>query len=137
MLVLPATAHGAPPGDNSKDLAAFIAPESAASRVLPLATQNPKVGDDVWLVAEVRGGRSVGTHLHRARVVESKRTTLAYTFEDPTLELRATSGAPVVNAKGEVVGVNLGGGHQGDSLYGVAHPVQSVRAHLEGRGSAP
>jgi hypothetical protein len=52
----------------------------------------------------------------------------AYDFEGGTLELRGTSGAPVVDARGEVVGVHLGGGVPG--TFGVAVPLHALRRRL-------
>ncbi|WP_437606774.1 trypsin-like peptidase domain-containing protein [Sorangium sp. So ce834] len=130
MVVLPSAGHAREAGDWSTDVAAFRAPASLYARALRLAPRNAAPGEDVWLVAEVLGGKSAGQRLHRARVVHSRPTLLAYQFEDTTLELRATSGAPVVNAGGEVVGLQVSGGPEGDILWGNAHPVESVRAHL-------
>ncbi|WP_437475733.1 trypsin-like peptidase domain-containing protein [Sorangium sp. So ce1014] len=130
MVVLPSAGHSQEAGDWSTDVAAFRAPASFSPRALRLAPRNAAPGEDVWLVAEVLGGTSAGQHLHRARVVHSKPMLLAYQFEDTTLELRATSGAPVVNARGEVVGLQVSGGPDGDVLWGNAHPVESLRAHL-------
>jgi len=41
------------------------------------------------------------------------------------------SGAPVVNARGEVVGLNVAGGLVEGRMVGHAHPVESVSAHLQ------
>ncbi len=130
MLVLAAAGHAVEEGNWTPDLAAFRGTASLAPRALRLAEKNATVGEDVWLVAEVLGGRSMGKRLHRARVAISKPELLGYQFEDTTLTLRATSGAPVVNTRGEVVGINLAGGPEGDILWGNANPVENVRAQL-------
>ncbi|KYF58086.1 hypothetical protein BE08_41145 [Sorangium cellulosum] len=130
MVVLPSAGHAREAGDWSTDVAAFRAPARLSPRALRLAPRNAAPGEPVWLVAEVLGGDSAGQRLHRARVVHSEPALLAYRFEDTTLELRATSGAPVVNAGGEVVGLQVSGGPEGDILWGNAHPVESVRDHV-------
>jgi hypothetical protein len=131
MLVLPTAGHSTTPGDWSTDVAAFHAPASVAPRALRLAAKNAAPGEDVWLVAEVLAGKSKDQHLHHARVFVSESSLLAYEFDDVTLQIRATSGAPVVNARGEVVGLNVGGGLFEGSMVGNAHPVESVSAHLQ------
>lgn len=139
MVVLPSAGH-APDTDEvnwSMDVAAFRAPESLAPRALRLAAKNAKVGEEVWLVAEVLGGKSASQRMHRARVATSMPRLLAYSFEDTTLVMRATSGAPVVNARGEVVGIHLAGGLVDGTLWGQAHPVESVSTHLAQGLSAP
>ncbi|WP_224245600.1 trypsin-like peptidase domain-containing protein [Hyalangium gracile] len=139
MVVLPSAGH-APDTDEvdwSMDVAAFRAPESLAPRALRLSAKNAEVGEEVWLVAEVLGGKTASQRMHRARVATSKPRLLAYSFEDTTLVMRATSGAPVVNARGEVVGIHLAGGLVDGTLWGQAHPVESVRTHLAQGLSAP
>lgn len=104
MLVLPTAGHSTTPGDWSTDVAAFHAPASVAPRALRLAAN---------------------------RVFVSESSLLAYEFDDLTLQIRATSGAPVVNARGEVVGLNVAGGLVEGRMVGHAHPVESVSAHLQ------
>ena len=47
------------------------------------------------------------------------------------LNLTATSGAAVLNARGQVVGLNLGGGLVGKKLIVFANPITSVRKKIE------
>ena len=37
---------------------------------------------------------------------------MLYNFDNPNIELVATSGAPIVNARQEVVAINAGGGRR-------------------------
>ena len=109
-----------PLGPPFRDLAAF-APRVdglAGASILHIAAQPPAIGDDVWVVAAMEGDGRL--RLHRARVVHSASDALQYIFGDPSLSLLATSGAPVVNADGEVVGLHLGGGKDGADLLGTA-----------------
>lgn len=115
----------------SRDLALFPLSGDARTHVLKLG-ENAKAGDRVWLVAEVVN-RNANQRRHVARVVESSPSGLVYVFDDAGLDLRATSGAPIVNASNEVVGVNLGGGKQDGQTLGLAAPVSGVRYAYERR----
>ena len=61
-----------------------------------------------------------------AEVVESDTKNLVYKFERKGLKTAGTSGAPVVNEKGEVVGMNTGGGQEGDVQFGFANPAKAI-----------
>lgn len=100
---------------------------------LTLAAADPKLGDPVWLAASVIGSDA---RLHAAKVVEVKPTFLFIEYAGAPLDLTATSGAPIVNARGEVVGINLGGGLDNGKTIGAAGPVSSIRKNLtEATGS--
>ncbi|MBX2796595.1 MAG: serine protease [Myxococcales bacterium] len=96
---------------------------------LPLAAADPKKGDSVWVAARVQQST---TRMWPAEVVEVSGTGLYYRFADSSLDLGATSGAPVLNAEGAVVGLHLGGGAMADgALVGAANPVSSVRSRVQ------
>lgn len=135
--VVPVAVPGAHPmGDDATgDLAVFHLPPawdriSAGTNPpfhgLVLAGDDPKVGDRVWLAAPVLDDPA---HVHAATVVEVKPIFLFYAF-DGVVELRATSGGPVLNQKGEVVGIHLGGGLDGAKTIGAAGPVSAIRKNL-------
>ena len=116
-----------------KDIAAFpIDPRKLPGKPSPLrlAAEAPKVGDTVWLVAELVGGAPRGQRLHRATVTYAGADATEYRYDNAALQIRATSGAPMVNARGEVVGVNLGGGEYKGAMVGVADPLATVRKAL-------
>jgi hypothetical protein len=117
--------------DVSTDISAFVAPAFLASRALELATDKPSVGDSVWLLARVAGGAPPTMLLHRAHVRQSDDKMLGYEFDNNTLNLTATSGAAVLNTRGQVVGLNLGGGLVGKKLNVFANPITSVRKKIE------
>ena len=54
---------------------------------------------------------------------------LLYGF-DERIELRATSGAAVVNAQGQVVAVHAGGGEENGQVVGVGTPVTKFMGAL-------
>jgi hypothetical protein len=104
-----------------RDLAVFAVETAVAA--LPLAAADPKVGDVVWLVARARSGAVPKQLLHKARVVGVSSDQLIYAYENKALGLSGSSGAPVVNALGQVVAVNFGGGEsaKGEKLgFGTA-----------------
>ncbi len=124
---------GAAPGGTGlplRDIAAFAVDIVSVQRIQPLrlASSPPAVGEPVWLVASVIRGAPTRQLLHRAHVVHSSDDQLQYSYDNPALELRATSGAPVVNARGEVVGVNLGGGVRQGETFGIADSLTTIRA---------
>ena len=114
-----------PPGDY-KDIAVF--PVIGHSPGLPLATRDVAPGDFVWLLAQPASGRELQSLLHRARVLRTQGF-LAYRYDDQTLGADQTSGAAVINAAGEVVGLNLGytRATNGD-LIGVGDRLSALQA---------
>jgi len=51
---------------------------------------------------------------------------LVFEYEEKDIELTATSGAPILNSKGEVVGLNAAGGEQNGKKIGVANPCTGM-----------
>jgi hypothetical protein len=119
--------------DGLRDIALLTVQGKPAAKPLKLAPAQPKLGDTVWLVAQLVSGAPQDKLLFKARVVRVQDLALNYLLDDPerTFELRATSGAPVVNERGEVVAVNLAGGRvaEGFNLAGISGNV--VRKALE------
>ena len=81
----------------------------------------------VWLIARVVSGEPSTTLLHAARVTTSDSQGLEFDYENPNLDLTATSGAPIVDARGEVVGINIGGKKGNGRLLGVAQSASILR----------
>lgn len=112
------------------DLLGFLVEGIDPDNALSVEALQPEVGDPVWLYAEVIG-RSNVPELYLAVVVESNEDWLEYAFHMPSLSLRATSGAPVIDRQGRLVAVNLGGYNQDERVYGSGNPISSVRKRLE------
>lgn len=116
-----------------RDIALLTVQGNAGVKPLKLAAGLPKVGDPVWLVAQLASGAPPDKLLFKATVVRVQDLALNYLVEDPegTFELRATSGAPVVDARGEVVAVNIAGSRvpQGYNVAGISGNV--IRKALE------
>jgi len=116
-----------------RDIALLTVQGTATVKPLKLAPALPRQGDTVWLVAQLVSGAPKDKLLFKAQVTRVQDLALNYLVDDPdgTFELRATSGAPVVNERGEVVAVNLAGARVagGFNLAGISGNV--VRKALE------
>jgi hypothetical protein len=131
------------PEKSTKDVSAdfvafrFAADESETAgqelAALPLAAENPKVNEPLWLagraVNETRAGNK-GLLLYPARAVLVEEGRLVIQLKD-TLPLRAFSGAPVVNARGEIVGLLLSSNELFNMSFFVCNPVSALRARLK------
>ena len=124
------------------DVAAFTAPARLKPIALPLAPDIAVAGDRVTLLAPLVGGADAGLR-HDAVVIGMRDGFLLYKFDDPAIPLRATSGAPVVDAAGRVVAINLTGGHLSKddpaAMIGGGNPVIAWRGAVEAgcQASAP
>lgn len=116
-------------GDAAKDLAVFSV-DHAPGGSFKLANTDPKVGDKVWMYARLRGTDKVALFPATVSYLDEKQ--LQYTFDGHPDPLNGTSGAPILNAKGEIVGMNLGGGATKDKsgVFGIANPVWSLRKEI-------
>ena len=113
----------------NNDIAAFKLDPDSSRPSLKLAMILPKVGERVWLFCQQAGKDNV--ELVSATVTRSDFKELDYKIERKDFELRATSGAPVLNSEGLVVAVNIGGFQNGSRLIGCGNPSTSVIAHLQ------
>jgi hypothetical protein len=111
------------------DIAVFALLESKDRATLKLGDKTPKVGDPVWLYGCQAGGKTV--ELLPAIVSLSTDKELDYTFDDKAIQMRATSGAPILDADGNVVAINIGSTTRRAKLVGFGNPLASIRAHLE------
>ena len=110
------------------DVVVCLAESGAGLSPLVLSRNTPTRGQKVWLVSKVLGSRSL---LHAATVEGIQDGWLVYTYDSPRIELRATSGAPVVDQNGQVVAVNAGGGEDGGKTMGVGTPVSKFYTIIE------
>ncbi len=116
----------------SRDLAVFrvnlsgfdtvATPTYTPPAPLALATLAPKVGDIVWLASPVKGSDQ---RVHAAKVGDVSAAALYVDFVEK-IDLVGTSGAPFLNAKGEVVGMCVGGGLMEGVVIGAANPASSI-----------
>ena len=102
------------------DVVAYLPDMIDGLKTFKLSEQTPREGERVWLVSEIISGPGL---VHAATVEGTDQGYLVYRFDDPSLEIVATSGAPVVNAKHEVIAVNAAGGQINGSNYGIGTPT--------------
>lgn len=116
------------------DVAAFTAPARLKPIALTMAPNDAAAGDQVTLLAPLAGAADAELR-HDAVVVGMHDGFLMYKFDDPNIPLRATSGAPVVDAAGRVVAINLTGGHLSKddpaAMIGGGNPVSAWRGAVE------
>ena len=113
---------------SQRDIAAFRVDPSVPVRPARLAGAPPAVGDPVWLVANL-GAQARGRTI-AAVVVERTDATLVFRFGDQAALPPFTSGAPILDREGLVVGINVGGGLIDGKRLGHACHVGNVRRHL-------
>jgi len=82
----------------------------------------------VWLAAAMPDG----SRTRRGVCVEKTDRTFIFRYDETKEIPKHSSGAPILDRHGEVVGINTGLGRFGDHEFGHANPVSSIRAHLEG-----
>ena len=124
--------------DMTKDIAAFeMADPDLASMAtavpvsaLTFAAAAPTVGDPVYLLAKLKNQTTAKAF--SAKIVQSDAGYVFFQFDDATLDLAGTPGAPLVDAKGALLGVDVAGQKMQDgALIGGATPLATTRSRLE------
>ena len=127
MLVLPEARVGEEEPLSDRDVAAFRVSQSARVTVGRLAAETPRPGDPVWLVSRRPASnlRTIG-----AVVVETTDRTFILRFANPEEIAPYSSGAPLLDQKGAVVGINVGSGWFCGQRFGHGNHARSIRRHL-------
>lgn len=120
--------------DESGDMEAFRFTPEAGQEIptLPLAAENAKFNESLWLVGRAIGEKRPGDKglvLYPARAVLSEDKRLVIQLRNP-VAVRGFSGAPVVNARGEVVGMLLSSSGWLDVNFFICNPVSAMRMRL-------
>jgi hypothetical protein len=128
MLVLPNARIDDEEPYSDRDIAAFWVKDPGDLQPASLAQQAPSVGDPIWLVARPNEGPN--KNLFKAVVVEITDSSMAFKYELPGEDPKYSSGAPMINKDGEVVGIIVGGGEFKEQSLGHANHVGNIRKHL-------
>lgn len=127
MLVLPNARIGTVEPYSQRDIAAFRAAPPCPFSPLRLAAWSPIVGEPIWLAVPSPG---IPERTIQAIVVENTSETFIFRFGVSTQLPRYTSGAPLLNRLGEVVGINAGMGTFNKNKFGHGVHVGSIRRHI-------
>jgi hypothetical protein len=92
------------------------------------ATKNPEPNEVIWLVASLSQERGL---LHRGKVLDIRVTQFGCKFDNGNIVLRGASGAPYINAKGEVVGLHLSSTKEPGNNAGYALSVETIKQALK------
>lgn len=113
-----------PESSTNGDVLVFAVPDGTALDAIEFSTEALQLGDPVWLAAHVIGGAPESQFLHQGRFLGiDDDGYFKMEFLNAQLDLRATSGAPIVNKSGHVVAVNLAGMQVEGALCGYGNPV--------------
>jgi hypothetical protein len=120
-----------------RDLAAFplepnpsIAPLRLAASIAP--------HERVYLAARLRQGAAPGAYLFPAEVAgDISGDTVWAVFDDPAIHLPGTSGAPVINANGELVGMVVRFRQREDLTMGELLTAKTIGSMLAPVSAAP
>lgn len=124
----------------SRDVAVFsVLVDTSISRLqaveqvplapLSFAARAPKVGETVWLASPVDGQKG---SMWQAKVVEISPNFLFFEYANRDLVLNGTTGAPILDSSGAVVGLNVGFGKMDDgALIGSAAPYAALKQRVE------
>ncbi len=109
-----------------RDIAAFRVPPNHSLTAVSLATEEPEPGDPLWLAAAMRDR----SRTRRAVCVEKTARSFIFRYDEAKAMPPHSSGAPILDRHGHVVGINTGLGKFEGHEFGHANPLSSIRAHL-------
>lgn len=115
-------------GSKAGDLMVYRLKRDAVKQPFAFSEIEPKNGDFVFILGRPNGGKSL--QRYQAEVIELDKGFLAYKFAQNDLDTAGTSGSPIVNVRGEIVGMHLGGGMDNGDKIGVAIPTSSMVSRI-------
>lgn len=129
VLPLPDAASISETGKAGKDLAAFYVEKGDNVKSFSLAEEPCQSGDVIYLAAYINPDDTLYYYddcLYPCVVISDDGEELEYVLSDE-FGTQGASGAPLLNDKGEVVGIHIGS--DGSHRYG--HSAQSMKAQLK------
>lgn len=114
------------------DILAIAMPVKTRAGKFKLSIEHPLKGDTVWLSAAMFIGAPPSQRQHSAMVTgEDEYGNIVYEFDDKSLTNQGTVGAPIMNSKGDVIAIHLGGSKAKEKLSGFANPTSRFIAYLK------
>lgn len=114
------------------DILAITLPEKTRAGKFKLSNDLPAKGETIWLSAAMFVGAPPSQRQHSAIVTgEDENGNITYEFDDRSITHQGTPGAPILNKKGEVVAIHLGGTKLDGKLTGFANPASRFSKYLE------
>lgn len=122
------------PEGADRDVTFALVKTPGRQKPFKLSKATPPVGERVWLFARLLD-RDRPT-LYPAEITELSPGVVQYRMDDPSLNLRALSGAPVLGTDGSVVAMHLGFGRKDETLVGAAAPAEGLKQRLSAAAKA-
>jgi hypothetical protein len=117
-----------PGEDYSGDLVAFELPVDTPLGGVSMISTSPAIGTRVWLATALIGNDTSTANLYPGTVKAAYGTCTVVTLDSP-VKLQACSGSPVLNSRGELVGMLLG--HNPATPQEIfLNPGESIQARL-------
>ena len=114
------------------DILAITMPKKSRVGMFKLSSDLPTKGETIWLSAAMFVGVPPSQRQHSAIVTgQDANGNITYDFDDRSITHQGTRGAPVLNKKGEVVAIHLGGTKSDGKLTGFANPTSRFLKYLE------
>ena len=114
------------------DILAITMPKKTRVGKFKLSNEQPANGETVWLSAAMFVGVPPSQRQHSAIVTgQDDHGNITYEFNDRSIGHQGTVGAPILNKKGEVVAIHLGGASRDGKLTGFANPTARFSKYLE------
>lgn len=114
------------------DILAISMPTKSRVGKFKLSDDLPAKGETIWLSTAMFAGAPPSQRQHSAIVTgQDASGNITYTFDDPTITHQGTLGAPILNKKGDVVAIHLGGTTEAGKLTGFANPSARFAKYLE------
>lgn len=109
----------------ANDLLVFKVPPDYERWAIPISLEPLKPGAPVWLMDQVSGGSGM---LHLGKFTEESYRWLQYTYLD-SIDPKNSIGAPIINQRGELVALNLGG-HVYNGRHGFGNSAKNINKLL-------